>query len=355
MTSLLSALPHPIVQAPMAGGGSTAAMAAEVSDAGGLGSIAAAYLSGAALRAEAEAVRARTARPFAINLFCDTRGAAPPDTLARAHARLAPYREELGLEQPAAPALPADDRDEQLAALFAVRPAVFSFTFGIPEPAVLARCRAERIATLGTATTVAEAIALERAGVDMICAQGAEAGAHRGTFLGPVADALIGTLALVPQIVDAVRVPVVAAGGIGDGRGVAAVLALGAAAAQIGTAYLLADEASISAPWRAALTGDAVHRTAITTAFSGRAARGIRNRFLDELEGDASIAPFPYQNAMTRDIRAACAAAGRADFLSLWAGQAAALARPGSARALTERIAAEARGALARAGAVMRV
>jgi nitronate monooxygenase len=214
---------------------------------------------------------------------------------------------------------------------------------------VLAACRARGIVTLGTATTVAEAQALAAAGVDSVCAQGAEAGAHRGTFLGPADAAPIGTIALVPLVVDAVELPVVAAGGIGDGRGLAAVLALGAIAAQVGTAFLLSPEASISAPYRAALAAAGGADTAVTTAFSGRAARTLRNRFVDEMHGDDAIAPYPYQNTLTGDIRAAAAAQNEPELLSLYAGQAAALATPSPSAEIVRAFAIAAAAALARA------
>jgi nitronate monooxygenase len=195
---------------------------------------------------------------------------------------------------------------------------------------------------------VAEAKALEAAGVDAITAQGAEAGGHRGSFLAPVAQSMIGTMALVPQIVSAVRLPVIAAGAITDGRGVAAALCLGAQAAAVGTGFLLADEAGLNAAYRGALQGPAVHDTTLTKAFSGREARGIRNAFLDRLAGAADEIPdYPVANAMSRSMRAAAAKAGRPEYLSLWAGQAAGLAQPGSAAEILQRIMAEARQALA--------
>src|SRR5207249_4470536 len=203
---------------------------------------------------------------------------------------------------------------------------VFSFTFGIPSRAVLDACRRAGMLTMGTATCVAEARALEAAGVDMVCAQGAEAGGHRGVFDRNVEPPLIGTMALVPQIVDAVRVPVIAAGGIMDGRGFAAALALGASAVSMGTAFLRCPEAGTSAPYRAALREARDDATVITRAFSGRAARGLANRFTREMAA-APLAPYQVQNSLTREIRTASARRGDAALLSLWAGQAAALAR----------------------------
>jgi nitronate monooxygenase len=224
---------------------------------------------------------------------------------------------------------------------------VFSFTFGIPPREMLDACRKASIATMGTATTVAEARALEAAGVDLICAQGAEAGGHRGTFDRDAEPALIGTLALVPQIVDAVRAPVIAAGGIMDGRGFAAALALGASAASLGTAFLGCPEAGTAVPYREALREARDEGTVITRAFSGRAARGLANRFTREMAG-APLAPFPVQNALTREIRAAAARAGDAGLLSLWAGQGAPLLREMPAGQLVAQILREVDAVIAR-------
>jgi nitronate monooxygenase len=190
---------------------------------------------------------------------------------------------------------------------------------------------------MGTATTVAEAVALERAGVDAVVAQGAEAGGHRGTFVGPAETSLIGTMALVPQVVDAVTVPVVASGGIMDGRGIAAALALGASAVQMGTAFLTCEEAGVPPAYKEALLAADETDTALTRAFSGRMARGVRNRFLTEM-ADHDPLPFPIQNALTRPMRAAAAAAGEADYLSLWAGQGVPMARQQSAADLMARL-----------------
>ncbi|HET6232673.1 MAG TPA: nitronate monooxygenase, partial [Longimicrobiaceae bacterium] len=230
---------HAIVQGPMSGGGSTPALAAAVSNAGGLGSLGAAYLSADQIRADIAEVRRLTDQPFLVNLFAggrehahETVDAGPMLALvARRHA-------ELGLPAPVLPAPPADPFDAQLEAVLEYRVPIFSFTFGIPGAAAMAELRRRGVFVMGTATTVDEAVRLEDAGVDAVVAQGSEAGGHRGTFGAPFEAAMIGTLALVPQVVDAVRVPVVASGGIMDGRGIVAARALGAAAVQLGTAFL---------------------------------------------------------------------------------------------------------------------
>lgn len=331
LTRLLG-IEHPIIQAPMAGGPTTPALAAAVSNAGGLGTLGAAYLAPDTLRREIAAVRALTDRPFGVNLFVpETPGmTATAERIARAQSLLNPLRAELGL--PPSPDVPphTDSFADQLAVVIAERVPVLSFTFGIPAREHLDALRAAGILTVGTATTVAEGVALARAGVNAIVGQGSEAGGHRGTFTPDAASAeraLVGTLALIPQLVDAVRVPVIAAGGIADGRGLLATLALGAAGAQMGTAFLACPESGAHPQHKAAVLAATDEDTVITRAFSGRSARGIVNHFIEALRPhEAEVAPFPMQNALTRDIRQAAARADRGEYLSLWAGQAARLA-----------------------------
>ena len=339
----------PLFLAPMAGGPSTPALCAAVSEAGGLGSYGGAYLPVDQLRAEIRAIRGLTARPFAVNLFADSGVAADAAALLAARERLAPYRAELGLPPPSGAPPPLTTLSQAFPVLLEEKVPVFSFTFGIPSATVLAECRRAGVVTVGTATSVAEARALEAAGVDAVCAQGAEAGGHRGVFDRAIDPPLIGTMALVPQVIDAVRLPVIAAGGIMDGRGIAAALALGASAVSLGTAFLRCPEAGTSAPYRAALRAARDDATVVTRAFSGRAARGLANRFTREMAG-APLAPYPAQNALTREIRAAAAKAGDAGFLSLWAGQAAALARELPARELLALLARETDEVLQRLG-----
>jgi nitronate monooxygenase len=323
---------EPLILAPIAGPG-TVALTAAAMRGGAFGFLAEAYASGAQIREHVRELREQSDAPFGINLFVERESPVSDEALARANARLDRYRDELGI--PAGTATrPAPLFDEQFAAVLQARPAVFSVTFGIPPADAIAACRAAGIFTMATATCVAEARAIEAAGVDAVIAQGAEAGGHRGSFLDEAHPPLIGTIALVPQIVDAVRIPVIASGGITDGRGIAAALMLGASAVQIGTAFLLADEAATSAPYRRALAAASDADTVLTRAFSGRYARGIANRMTRELAQSDEIAPFPYQNALTRDIRAAAARAESSEYLSLWAGQAAPLARDGSAETI---------------------
>jgi nitronate monooxygenase len=332
-------LRHPIVLAPMAGGPSTPALCAAVSEAGGLGSYGAAYLPPAKLREEIRAIRALTRRPFVVNLQIDDGVSASPQQIAAAQEALAPFRAELGLPPPSPPAPHGSWR-----ALFEVlveeRAPIFGSCYGVPPRDVLDACRRAGIATFGTATSVSEARALDDAGVDVIAAQGAEAGGHRGVFDRDADPPLIGTMALVPQVVDAVGVPVIAAGGIMDGRGIAAAIALGASAACLGTAFLRCPEAGTSAPYRAALREAKDGSTTITRAFSGRAARGIANRLTRAL-ARGPWAPYPVQNSLTREIRAAAAKAGNLELLSLWAGQGVAMGREEPAATLVERLARE--------------
>ncbi len=319
---------HPIIQAPMAGGATTPELVAAVSNAGGLGTLGAAYLTPPQIADAIAAIRRLTDRPFGVNLFAG--GAEPDDGVDPAPmlAILARYHEALGLQPPSLPAVAATPFAAQFDATLAAGVPVFSFTFGIPSPDAIARLKARGTAVLGTATTVAEARRLEAAGVDVVVAQGSEAGAHRGTFDGPFEAALIGTMALVPQVADAVSTPVVASGGIMDGRGIVAAHALGAAGVQLGTAFLTCREAGIPDAYKAAIRAARDDGTALTRAFSGRPARGIVNEFMREVEQhEAATLPYPLQNALTRPLRTAAAARGDTRFLSLWAGQAAALAR----------------------------
>lgn len=336
----------PIFQAPM-GGVTTAELVVSACEAGTLGFLAAAYLTPAQIAEISQAVRARTSRPFGINIFAPVAARRAPRDPRHALARLEAYHAELGLAPPALPRSEAIQFDEQVEAALESGAAALSFTFGLLPPAVVRRVKAHEMFLMGTATTVGEAIALEHSGVDAVVAQGSEAGAHRGSFAAEFDDAMIGGIALVPQTVDAVRVPVVASGGIMDGRGVAAALALGASAVQMGTAFLTCDEASIAPAYKQAILDAREDETRVTRAFSGRPARGIVNRFIREVENEA-ILDYPVQNALTRPLRAAAARQNRAEFLSLWAGQGARLARRQSVAALIERLNAETEVALER-------
>jgi nitronate monooxygenase len=314
---------HPIIQAPMAGV-QDSALAIAVCNAGGLGSLPCALLGHDSMRDELERIAARTNTPYNVNFFCHQPPA--PDAARDAAWRdaLAPYFRELDLDVIATPAgasrTPFDTAAAELLAAF--KPPVVSFHFGLPAPELLARARSWGARILSSATTVDEARWLERHGADAIIAQGVEAGGHRGMFLSGDLTTQVGTLALVPQIVKAVRLPVIAAGAIVDAGTVAAAMTLGAAGVQVGTAYLLCPEATTSAVHRAALRSDAARHTALTNLFTGRPARGIMNRLMRELGPMSALTPeFPLASAAIAPLRAKAESLGRGDFSPLWSGE----------------------------------
>ncbi len=313
----------PIIQAPMAGA-QASALAVAVSNAGGLGSLPSALLSLVALRSELAQIKARTNLPYNLNFFCHATPTPDERREAAWRAALAPYYKEYGVDAASIPAGPgrAAFNAEAADVIDEFRPPVVSFHFGLPSPELLARARAHGAKIVSSATTVEEAQWLEAHGADAIIAQGYEAGGHRGIFLTDDLASQVGTFALLPKIVRAVRVPVIAAGGIADRQGVAAAMALGAAGVQIGTAYLLCPESTASAVYRAALKSPAAEHTALTNLFSGRPARGIVNRVMREL-GPMSALPsaFPLAGAAIAPLRAKAEAQGRGDFSPLWAGQ----------------------------------
>ncbi len=340
---------HPIIQAPMAGGTTTPELVAAVSNSGGLGSIGAGYMAPDAIAEAIDRTRALTNRPFAVNLFIPGAFSLNTDAIEQANARLDRFRDELAIERPEPPTRYAPPFDDQFEVVAQAGVAVFSFTFGQLDAARIARLQAAGTVVIGTATTVAEARALANEGVDMIVAQGSEAGGHRGTFLGTFEQALIGTMALVPQVVDAVDVPVIASGGIMDGRGLAAATALGAQAAQMGSAFLTCRESGAKPAHKKALLDAGDRATVVTRAFSGKPARGLANRFITEMAPlEPELPDYPVQNAWTKDIRAAAGNAEDDAFMSLWAGQAAALSRDRSAAECVKTVMAEYTQCLAR-------
>ena len=346
-------LKAPIVQGPFGGGLSAVDLAATVSEAGGLGSFGVHHLSGTQLKEIAQAIRQKTSRPFALNLWIPHQNSDDPPLSDAAFQDavqvLALYFKELNLALPTRPARFSPRYDEQIEALLEARPAVFSFVFGIPAADILKRCRESDIVTLGAATTPDEAVALDRAGVDMIVATGFEAGGHRVSFLRSAEDSLTGMIALIPQVVDAVKAPVIAAGGIADGRGIAAALTLGAQGVQIGTAFLACKESAASEVHREKLFSEDAKFTALTRVFSGRLARGIRNRLMDELQPHVGEIPhYPIQNWLTGQMKAAAIAQRRPDLMSLWSGQGAPLLRHRDAASLLQALIEQTDQALAR-------
>ena len=332
----------PVIQAPMAGV-QTSALAIAVSNAGGLGSLPCAMLTPESLQAELAAITAQTRRPYNVNFFCHT----PPEPdlarEARWRAALAPYYAEFGIDPAAVPTgggrAPFSHEFADL--LEAFKPPVVSFHFGLPSPELMRRVKSWGSKVLSSATTVAEARWLEANGADAVIAQGLEAGGHRGMFLSEDLTTQVGTMALLPQMVRAVRIPVIAAGGIADAGGVKAALALGAAGVQVGTSYLLCPEATTSALHRAALTSERAEHTVLTNLITGRPARGIVNRLMSELGPLSDAAPvFPLATAALIPLKIAAEKLGRDDFSTLWAGQNASGCREIPAAELTRQLVA---------------
>ena len=343
---------HPIIQAPMAGSDSPA-LAASVANAGGLGSIGCAAMTPDGVRASWQDVRDATNGAVNLNFFTHPRPGVDEQAAARAKALVMPFYMELGLAttpddvpEVVETSLPFDEA--MFEAVTELAPPVVSFHFGLPESRFVETLRGRGTVILSTATTPSEARDLEARGVDAIVAQGWEAGGHHGYFLGEK-GAPMGTMTLVPQVVDAVSVPVIAAGGIADGRGIAAALALGAAGVQMGTAFLTTAESGAPAVHRAALMASDGSDTRPTRAFSGRPARGIANRYMDMMaKHEGELPDFPLMNAVTGPLRTASAEAGTPDFYSLWSGQAVGLNREMPAGELLGRLVEETRAAMAR-------
>jgi nitronate monooxygenase len=331
---------HPIILAPMAGGAGTPQLVAAVSNAGGLGSWGGAYSTPQQILDAAKQIRALTGKPFAINLFAggyepERRVDPAPmlEILSRVH-------DELKLPPPVLPPNPQSPFADQLAAVIEARPAVFSFTFGIPDQDALARLRKAGIRTSGTATTVDEGKALEAAGIESIVAQGEEAGAHRGTFLASFNASMTPLRALMRGLRDVVKTPVVASGGLMDGQDIAEMLKLGAVAAQLGTAFLPCPECGAPQAYKDAVLNAKADTTTVTRAFSGRPARGLRNAFIDAVP-ESAILPFGQQNDLTRPMRGEAGKKGVADYLSLWAGRGVTRARQMPAAELVKALVAE--------------
>ncbi len=343
MTTLqrLLGIDLPVIQAPMAGI-QVSAMAVAVSNAGGLGSLPGAMLTLDVLKRELAAIRAQTDQPFNVNFFCHVPPTPSEEREARWRDALAPYFAEFGIDAATIPAgagrMPFTAEVADVIAEF--KPPIVSFHFGLPSAELMARVRSWGAKILSSATTVDEARWLEAHGVDAIIAQGLEAGGHRGIFLSSDITTQVGTFALLPQIVRAVNVPVIAAGGIADAAGVKAALSLGAIAAQVGTAYMLCPEATTSAPHRAALKSEAARHTALTNLFTGRPARGIVNRLMRELGSISAAAPeFPFATAAVAPLRAAAEKLGSGDFSPLWSGQNASRCKEIGAADLTRELA----------------
>lgn len=318
---------HPIVLAPF-GGLSSVALTAAVSESGGLGSYGLYGYDAERIRMTAAALREATAAPFALNIWLPTGDEVVPGPEHDGYAAaLADFYAEVGIDQPARPERYLPELEEQLEAIWEAAPAVLSVVFGVPSAEVVDEAHRRGIRVLGTATTVAEAVALEAGGVDAVVATGAEAAGHRVSFLKPAEQSLVGLVSLVPQVVDAVSIPVIAAGGIGDRRGAGAAFALGASGVQVGTSFLATAESAANEAHRAAIRSTAADAGVLTRAMSGRLARGARNRAVAAIEASGAIAPFPAQNWLTGRFRAVAGQQGLGELQSLWLGQSAPLAR----------------------------
>jgi len=319
---------YPIIQGPFGGGLSSVLLTASVADLGGLGSFGAHHLPPEAIDPLVREIKAHTSRPFAVNLWVSNRDpggdALTPEQFDAAFELYEPYYRELGLPKPTRPSAFDESFEEQAWALIESEPPAFSFVFGVPSADILAACRRRGIVTIGAATSIAEARQLDQAGVDLIVASGFEAGGHRPSFLRRAEQSLMGTFALTQLIADRVRVPVIAAGGIVDGRGARAALALGAQGVQLGTAFLACEESGATVQHREVLFSARAEQTLLTRAYTGRLARGVPNRIVELMAPRAAeLPPFPIQSWFVSKLRVADVAAGRSDFLSLYAGQSA--------------------------------
>jgi nitronate monooxygenase len=328
----LFGIEYPIIQAPMAGGVTTSRLVAAVSNSGGLGMIGAGYLSPEQLREQVKEVRQLTSGYFGVNLFVPNEYRVKEKEVQAALERLHPVRSQLKI-QSAEPVLPVYEKDlaifhEQIQVVIDDKVPVCSFTFGIPSEEVIRALKEQNTILIGTATTVKEAIEVEKRGMDMVVVQGSEAGGHRGDFMEGSNESLIGLMSLIPQTVDSVGIPVIAAGGIMDGRGLMACVCLGAKAVQMGTAFLTCIESGAHPEHKAAILKSTEDKVVLTRAFSGKWARGIQNQFIAGMRGDENTLPeFPVQNALTQVIRKTAAAQNNPEYMSLWSGQSPRLAK----------------------------
>ncbi|HLR42378.1 MAG TPA: nitronate monooxygenase [Pseudogracilibacillus sp.] len=339
LTEILK-IKYPIIQAGMAGGVTSADLVAQVSECGGLGSIGAGYMSAAQLRAAVREVKELTDKPFMVNLFVPEAAETTEDAVGQANERLQSFYKLLDME-PAKIPLKNDVAvlEEQVAVVIEEQVPICGFTFGIPDSHLMQRLKENKISLLGTATTVEEARLNEAAGMDIIVAQGSEAGGHRGTFHHEDKDAMIGTMSLIPQVADHVTIPVVAAGGIMDGRGILAALTLGAEAVQMGTAFLTTEESGANPLHKEIITESSEDNIAVTKGFSGKAARGVKNEFIEKTAGhEGEFLPYPLQNSLTSPLRKEAAKQKRTELMSLWAGQSPRLSKQQTVKTLMENL-----------------
>lgn len=337
---------YPIIQGPFGGGLSSSQLTLAVSEAGGLGSYGVHHLSPAEIRELGKSLHQKTQKPFALNLWVSNQDQDAASFSAKKFQQalelFQPYYRMLGIQAPTKPERFGYNFEDQIDAVLDVKPAVFSFVYGIPSREILQECKRRNIVTIGTITTVDEAQVMESAGVDLLVATGFEAGGHRVSFLRSSEDSLTGSFALIPTVAAKVKIPVIAAGGIANAKGIAAAMLLGAQAVQIGTAFLACEESNASHLHKQKLFSDEAKYTALTRAFSGRLARGIRNNFVDEWQTKASqILPYPVQSWFTNSFKPAAIEQGRSDLMSLWAGQAAPLLKHQNATELFQELVRE--------------
>ena len=347
ITELLQ-IEYPIIQAPMAGGVTTSKLVATVSNYGGLGTIGAGYMSPTQICKQIKEIRQLTTNPFGVNLFVPNEFSASENEIKLANHFLQPIRDQLSLETDSLE-LPkfnntVETFNEQIRVMIEEKVPVCSFTFGVPSKEVITELKQHNIILMGTATTVREAVEIEDIGMDVIIVQGSEAGGHRGNFINGFQESLVGLMSLIPQVVDHVSIPVIAAGGIMDGRGLMASICLGAKGAQMGTAFLTCIESGAHKVHKKAILSADEDQTVLTRTFSGKWARGIKNKFILEMqEHEMSLPDFPFQNTLTQDIRKASTSQNNQDFMSLWSGQSPRLAKSQTVETLMKNIITEAK------------
>ncbi|KQL50511.1 nitronate monooxygenase [Heyndrickxia shackletonii] len=348
MTELLK-VKYPIIQAPMAGGITTSTLVAEVSNSGGLGMIGAGYLTPVQTREQIKEIKQLTSHPFGINLFVPKEFMVTEKEVHSANQFLNPIRQQLNLQEKDSFEIPRfndvfETFMEQIKIVMEEKVPVCSFTFGIPSKEVIAELKQSNIILIGTATTVREAVENEKAGIDIVVVQGSEAGGHRGSFIDEYQQSLVGLMSLIPQVVDTVNIPVVAAGGIMDGRGLMASICLGAKGVQMGTAFLTCVESGAHKVHKEAILNANEDQTDLTRSFSGKWARGIKNKFIIEMQDKENLLPdYPVQNTLTQDIRKASSTQNNQDFMSLWSGQSPRLAKSQTVKSLIKNIIEEAK------------
>ncbi|MBW8348790.1 nitronate monooxygenase [Bacillus sp. IITD106] len=346
LTKLLH-IDYPIIQAPMAGGISTKALVSSVSNHGGLGMIGAGYLNPSKTREQIREVRQLTTNHFGVNLFVPTAFQRSDEKIRLANDLLGPIHDLLEIEKNEIPSPTyeglVESFNSQVGVVIEEKVPICSFTFGIPSIEIIDRLKKHNIIVIGTATTVKEAMEIEKAGMDMVVVQGSEAGGHRGTFIHDHQESLVGLMSLIPQVVDHVKIPVIATGGIMDGRGMMASLCLGAKGVQMGTAFLTCMESGAHPLHKEAILQSTENQTVLTRAFSGKWARGINNKFIEDLHEHETVLPdFPIQNSLTQDIRKAASMQNNREFLSLWSGQSPRLAKKQTVEMLMKKIIDEA-------------